>query len=53
MLLLSEVSNVLCGLKFGVGEIIWSVIFLVCHSRSHFLGIKFVFEAGQLIIWGL
>ena len=38
------------GLKFGVGEIIWSLIFLVCHCPSHFLSIKFFFVTGQLII---
>ena len=32
-------------LKFWTGEIIWGLIFLVC--------IKFVFETGLLIIWGL
>ena len=41
------------GLKFGVGEIIWGLIFPVCHCPSHFLSIKFFFETGQLIIWGL
>ena len=42
-----------CGLKFEVGEIIWGLIFLVYHCPSSFLGIKFVFETGQLITWGL
>ena len=43
------VGEVICG----VGEITWSVIFLVCHCPSHFLSVKFFFETGQLIIWGL
>ena len=30
------------GLKFGEGDIIWDLIFLVCHCPSHFLGIKFL-----------
>ena len=37
----------------GISKIIWGVIFIVCHCPSHFLSIKFVFETGQLIIWGL
>ena len=32
-----------CSLKFEVGEIIWGLIFLVCHCPSHFLSIKFFF----------
>ena len=43
----------ICGLKFGVKKIICGLIFLVCHCPSHFLSIKFPFETGQLIIWGL
>ena len=43
----------LCGLKFGVGEIIWDLMFLVCHCPSHFPSIKFSFGTGQLIFWGL
>ena len=39
--------------SFGVGEIIWGLIFLVCHCPSHFLSIKVYFRTGQLIIWGL
>ena len=52
-----------CGLTFGVGEIIWGLIFLVCHCPSHFLSIKVyfelesrlfgVFEKAGLIIGGL
>ena len=41
------------GFKFGVGEIIWGLIFLVCHCPSHFLSIKFFFETGQLFIWDI
>ena len=49
-----EVQNdTICGLKFGVGEIILDLIFLVYHCPSHFLSIKFFFETGQLIICGL
>ena len=29
------------GLQFGGGEIIWGLIFLVCHCPSLFLGVKF------------
>ena len=42
----------ICGMKFGVGEIILGLIFLVCHCPSHFPGIKLFFKTGQLIIWG-
>ena len=49
-------KSAICGLKYGVGEIIWGLIFLVCHCPSHFLSIKFwlfgVFEKVDLIIWG-
>ena len=43
----------ICGLKSRVDKIIWGLIFLVRHCPSHFLSIKFVFETGQVIIWGL
>ena len=43
----------ICGLKFGVEDIIRGMIFLVCHCPNHFLGINSLFETGQLIIWGL
>ena len=38
---------------FGIGEIIWGLIFLVRHCPSHFVSTKFVFLTGQLIIWDL
>ena len=34
----------ICCLKFGVGKVIWGLIFLVCHCPNHFLGIKFFFR---------
>ena len=59
---ISRHKCVICGLKFGVGEIIWGLIFLVWHCPSHFLSIKFCFrswaadylgfEKIDLIIWG-
>ena len=33
----------ICGLKFGVGEIIWDLIFLVYRCPSQFLRIKLFF----------
>ena len=47
-----EISRSECtiyGLKFGVGEIIWGLIFLVYHCPSHFLNIS-SFGTGQLTI---
>ena len=43
----------ICDLKFAVGEIIWGLIFLVLSLSKPFLSIKFVFETGQLVNWGL
>ena len=44
----------ICDMKYGVGEIIRGLIFLVCNCPSHFLSIDLSFyETEQLIIWVL